>query len=77
MLDLEKERDHPYWVTMLNMMHCSFAFCCWFHNYEVVGVVLRLGVDLLAVYLFCEYLFSFVDYNFVDVFGFDGLRIEE
>ena len=52
MLDLEKERDHPYWVTMLNMMHCSFAFCCWFHNYEVVGVVLRLGVDLLAAYLF-------------------------
>ena len=58
-------------------MHCSFAFCCWFHNYEVVGVVLRLGVDLLAVYLFCEYLFSFVDYNVVDIFGFDGLRLEE
>ena len=70
MLDLKEERDHPYWVTMLNMMHCSFAFCCWFHNYEVVGVVLRPGVDLLAVYLFCEYLYSFVDYNVVDVFWF-------
>ena len=58
-------------------MYCSFVFCCWLHNYEVVVVVLRLGVDLLAVYLFCEYLFSFVDYKVVDVFGFDGLRLEE
>ena len=59
------------------MMHCSFAFCYWFHNCEIVDVVLRSGVDLLAVYLLCEYLFSFVDYNVVDVFGFDGLRLEE
>ena len=58
-------------------MHYSFAFCYWFHDCEIVDVVLRPGVDLLAVYLFCEYLFSFVDYNFVDVFGFDGLRLEE
>ena len=58
-------------------MHCNFAFVMQFHYCEIVGVFLRLGVDLLAVYLFCEYLFSFVDYSVVDVFGFDGLRLEE
>ena len=50
-------------------MYCSFVFCCWLHNYEVVVVVLRLGVDLFAVIYFVSIYFNFVDYNFVDVFA--------
>ena len=60
------------------MMHCNFAFVMQFHYCEIVGVFLRLGVDLLVVIYFVNIYSILLIIKFVDVAllvsGYGGLQ---